>query len=519
MIPLYSNQQVREIDFYSINELGYPGSVLMENAAINSYRTITEHFDISNGIIGIVCGKGNNGGDGFAIARHFANNGYFVKALLISSINEIKGDARLNFDILDNISKRNSNIVIRNLNDIKDIKFLNDCDIIIDAILGSGSTGELNNHLKAVIDSLNSINSAKVAIDIPTGLNANTGFGDVVFNSDLTICLGELKPGLFFGAGYKFAGKVVKGDIGIDFEYYRRYNSKEYLVEPEDAVEGLPVRSKTAHKYSSGKVLVIAGSEKYPGAAYLCTNSSLISGAGATVLAVPDSIKSLVFPNLFESTMITYNQNNKGYLTVDALDTLNEKIEWADIVALGCGIGRDEETVEACGSIVKNFPNTSFVIDADAIYCIAQYGLEKLDLRNIIFTPHLAEFSYLCNVGIEELSKDLLLYGREFVSKTGSYLVLKGSPTIVFNPEGEVFINTCGNSGMAKFGTGDVLTGFIASLVAQSKNIEKSIISSVYLHSLSADLLLDEKTEFGLTARDILNNLPKTIKFLRDSIV
>ncbi len=519
MIPLFSNQQIREVDLYSITELGYPGAVLMENAAINSFKTIIDHFEICDGIIGVVCGKGNNGGDGLAIARHFANNGYIVKVLLIAPPSDIKGDARLNFDILDNISKKNSNIIIRVLQDIKDLKFLNDSDIIIDAILGSGFNGDLDCHLKAVINSLNSINSAKVAIDIPTGLNVNTGSGEVVFNSDLTICLGELKPGLFFGAGYKYAGKVVKGDIGIDFDYYKKYISKEYLVEPEDAIEGLPIRSKTAHKYSSGKVLVIAGSEKYPGAAYLCSNSSLISGAGATVLAVPESIKPLVFPNLFESTIISYNHNKKGYLTIEALDTIKEKIEWADIVALGCGIGRENETVEACGTIIKTNSSLPIIVDADAIYCLAKYGLDRLNLENIIFTPHLAEFSYLCNVDIEELSNDLLFYGREFVGKTGSHLVLKGSPTMVFNPEGEVFINTCGNSGMAKFGTGDVLTGFIASLIAQSKNIEKSIISSVYLHSLSADLLLDEKTEFGLTAKDILNNLPKTIKFLRDSIV
>ncbi len=516
MISLYNNDQIRESDIFAINELGIPGSILMENASLDCYRIICDNVSFKDNSVVIVCGKGNNGGDGFAIARHFAVNGFKVNVLVIAALNELKGDSLLNYNILNNLSLYNNSIKIKFYNTSDDLTFIDNSSCIIDAILGSGSNGILTEPIKSVVEYLNTQKSNKVAVDIPTGLNVNTGYGEVVFNADLTISLAELKAGLFYGSGYQYCGKIIKGNIGLDKRHFEKYLPSEYLIEQKDAADGLPLRNKTIHKYSGGKVLVIAGSEKYPGAAYLCANSSLITGAGATTLAIPESIKSLVFPKLLESVVSAYSFNGLGFFTPEVLSQLDEVIQKSDVIAIGCGLGREEKTIAGIEKLLSDYKNKQIIFDADALYCISKIGLDKYDLSNKVFTPHLAEFSSLINKQLGEVKKDLLKHGREFVKKTNAYLVLKGAPTMIFYPNGKVFINSTGNNGMAKFGTGDVLTGVIASFIAQSGNVKKSLISAVYLHSFSADLLLKTKTEYGITAGDILKNLPNSIKVLRN---
>ncbi len=515
MIPLFDKKVIREADNYAINSLGIPSIVLMENAAISCYNAILNEFSFNNSNIGILCGKGNNAGDGFAIARHFANNGYNVKVLLISNENELKGDALINYNILKKLSEINPLINIKNYKDIKSLKFLEDCDLVIDAILGSGFSGTLDTKLAEIILEVNKFNSIKIAVDIPTGLDVDLGFGETIFNADLTITLGEFKKGLFFGKGSTFSGKVVKGDIGLPKEYFDNINCNTYIIEPEDALNALPTRNKDLNKYSSGKVMVIGSSLKYPGAGVLCANSSLITGAGATSLAVSNNLVPIIFSSLYEVTIKTYSNN---YFDITAIDELKEELDKVDVFAIGCGLDRNEETIKACEKIIKNYKNKIIVGDADFIFALSKLYWSKLNLSNFILTPHLGEFATLINRPVNEINKNLLGYGKEFVTKTNAYLVLKGSPTIIFFPNGEVFINSAGNSGMAKFGMGDVLSGVIASYIAQSKDIENSLISAVYLHSLSADLLAKEETEFGILAHKVAQNISKAINFLRSSV-
>ncbi len=516
MIPLFDKKFIKEADNFAINQLLIPGILLMENAALNCFNAINEEHYLEDGIIGIVCGKGNNGGDGYAIARHFINNGYIVKVIILTSENEIDGDALINFKILYQLSKNNSNLNIRFYNDIKDIKYLNDCDIIIDAILGTGFRGILNEPLSSIVQSLNQIKAYKVAIDIPTGLDVDNGFGDPIFKADLTITLGDYKSGLFYGKGAINCGKIIKEDIGLDKSYFDMLNTDTYLIEPEDVLEYLPKRNIDANKYSSGRVLVIGSSMKYPGAGVLCSNSALLSGAGATSIAIPKNLMSIIFPKLYETTIKLFE--NDDFFDVEAVSLLHSEIGKTDVIALGCGLDRNSETIEACGKLLNEYHDKRIVVDADGIFCLVKFGLDKLNLENCVFTPHLGEFSILTNISTIELQRNLLYFGREFVKKTNSYLVLKGAPTIVFLPNGEAFINSSGNNGMAKFGMGDVLTGIIASFIAQSDDIERSLISAVYLHSLSADILEKEKTEYGYTATEVAENIPRTIKFLRGSV-
>jgi len=518
MIPLFSNDQIRSIDNIAITRYGFPGPVLMENASLEIFHFLNkkflQHQKVSR--IGFVCGKGNNGGDGFAAARHCLNNGYQVKILYLGNEDELSEDALLNFRIVSGYTDFDILLSLKKFSNLKDIAWLKDCDVIVDALLGSGTKGELREPYKSIVQKLNELKSFKVAIDIPTGLDADTGYGSTIFKADLTITLGEYKRGLFFNDGYTNSGEVVKGNIGISSSFYNSLEVNEYLIEPEDVFAILPDKKKNIHKYSSGKVLNIAGSGKLPGAAVLTSKASLKIGAGASILAYPHSVRKLIHKNLTEVIVETYDDNGKEYLSVGSLKDLKKRIEWADVLSIGPGLGREEETIEALFKLYKNTSSKIKVIDADGLFAINK-RYNKLNLKNSILTPHTGEFSSLIGIDIAELKKDTLKYGKEFVKETSAYLVLKGAPTIIFLPSGEALINSTGNPGMAKFGTGDVLTGVIAGLAAQLKNIEDAVIAGVYIHSLSADLLLNKFTEYGYTASDIINNLPNAIKFLRKS--
>lgn len=518
MIPLYNTSQIRNLDTFAIKRLNVPGIVLMENAAIGIYQSILERIGNIN-CVGVVCGKGNNGGDGYAVARHFSNAGFDVKVISLGIENDLSEDCRINFNILKNLSSQRKNLKIKSYKSLKDINWLKDCNVIIDAILGIGFTGELKEPYLSIVKSLNKIPAFKCAIDVPTGLNADTGFGEIVFNSDLTITLGEFKKGLFIGNGYEFCGEVVLKEIGIGRDYFDDINPDTYLIEPEDVYTNLPKRAKSVHKYSAGKVLSISGSYKYPGAAELTSQSSLVAGAGASILAIPESTKKLIHKNLLEVVVESYGNEKAKYFDEEVLKTLQQKIKWADVVSIGPGLGREDETISAVKRFLLELKYKFAVIDADALFALDKSFLEKVNLKNCILTPHIGEFSQMIGLESKLIEKDILSYGKDFAVKHKCILVLKGAPTIIFNPDGETFINTAGNSGMAKFGTGDVLTGIIAGLLSQNINSEAAAIAGVYLHSLSADLLLNKKPISNYLASDILNNYPSAVKFLEESIV
>jgi ADP-dependent NAD(P)H-hydrate dehydratase / NAD(P)H-hydrate epimerase len=517
MIPIYSTDQIRKIDESAIKGTGIPGPVLMENASIEISHHLEEKILLGDKSkkIGFVCGKGNNGGDGFASARHCINNGYNVKILYLGDEDELSEDCLLNFRIIRSYFKNNKNISLKKFSDVKDIIWLKDRDVIVDAILGSGARGELREPYKRIIEKLNKINAAKIAVDIPTGLDADTGFGETVFKADLTITLGEFKKGLFFGGGAANSGEVVKGGIGISSSFYEKLETDTYLIEPEDVITILPRKEKDIHKYSSGKVFNIAGSGKLPGAAVLTSRASLKIGAGSSILAFPKSVRKLVHKNLKEVIVETYD-NSKEHFTSESISDIKERIKWADVLAIGPGLGRERETVEGVFELLKKTESKFKVIDADGLFSINQ-RYKELDLQKSVLTPHSGEFSKLIGIKSEELNKDILKYGKKFVQETNSFLVLKGAPTIIFLPSGDILINSTGNPGMAKFGTGDVLTGALAGLLAQLKNIEDAVIAAVYIHSLAADILQEKYTEYGYTASDIIDYLPNAIKFLRKS--
>jgi len=517
MIPLFSTEQIRSVDAYAIDELGIPSIVLMENAALQIFNIVldkTKHLKKLR-TCGFLCGKGNNGGDGFAVARHFANNGFKVNVVFLYDENKMSDDCKTNFNILKKLSRDNANILIKKFGSVKDLRFVVDNDIIFDAMLGSGAKGSLREPYNTIVEHINKSKAFKVAIDIPTGLDADRGYADLSFVSDLTVTLGEFKAGLFFGDGAALCGEVIKGNIGVDYFYFDKFETIRYLIEPEDAVNNLPFKKKNIHKYTSGKVLTIAGSGLFPGAASMTSKSALRVGAGASILCFPKSIRKLIYTNIPEVVINAYDDKGSEILREYNTKELSERLQWADVLAIGPGLGRAKDTVEAVRKIIKEHKFKNIIIDADALFALKEKQYKNFNLENFVLTPHYGEFANLIGIEIEKLKKDILGYGNSFAQETNSYLILKGAPTIIFTPAGDALINTTGNPGMAKFGSGDVLTGVTAGFLSQSKDVEKAVILGVYIHSLAADLLLKDFTEFGFTSIDIMNNLPKAIKFLR----
>ena len=520
MIPLYSVAQIREADNYALNNLGIPGIVLMENASVSIYNIVKEKYGLNKNFpVGFVCGKGNNGGDGFATARHFINNGFRVKVIHMGSEEEMAGDALTNYKIIKNLTDKKSGSVLQKYKSLNDIRKLKDCVFIFDALLGTGTKGGLRTPYFEIVNELNKFNTIGIAIDIPTGLDADTGYGETIFNAGLTVSLAELKRGLFYGNGAVYSGEIKKGYIGIPQKYFENFEIKDYLIEPEDVLNSLPKKRKDLHKYSAGKVVIIAGSGNVPGAAFLSSNAVFKVGAGAAYLCFPKSSRNLAQRKVTEVIVEAYEDNKTGIYRKENMKELNKRFDWADVIAMGPGMGRDENTLSAILETIAKFKGKRIILDADAIFALSSGKYKNYDLKNFILTPHYGEFTNLIGIKNQDLQQNILEIGKSFSIEKKCYLVLKGAPTIIFNPGGEAFINTSGNAGMAKFGTGDVLTGVVAGFAAQSKNIEDAVIDGVYLHSLAADLLLKTKTEYGITASAISDNLPNAINFLRSSIV
>ena len=521
MIPLFSISQIKSADKFAVENYSFPSILLMENAAESIKAAILSEFSEidKHKKFAIICGKGNNGGDGFALARKLAIENYFVNVLIIPKENEISGDAKINFEILKKISKEYGNLSLKFYKKHQDINFVKNSNFIIDAILGTGSSGELKFPINNIVEELNKSTAVKISIDTPTGLNLETASGNIIFKADLTVTLAELKTGLFYESGKHSSGKIVKGSIGIGQNYFDKLSINEYLIEPEDALAGLPVKTGNLNKYSAGKLLAVAGSGKMPGAAIFAINSAMISGCGAGYLAFPKSVRSLVQPKMNAAIVLNYNDEKKEILNSENIDELQSKINWADAILIGPGLGRDENTQNSVFEIIRKNPSKKFLIDADAIFSLGKGKYKKLKLNNSVLTPHHKEFADLTGVELEELKLNLIKFGRKFVEETKSVLVLKGAPTLIFNKNGEVFINTTGNAGLAKFGSGDVLSGISASFIAQTGNLENSAISAVYLHGLAADIISRNESEFGITPEKLIKQIPKTIKFLRKSFV
>ncbi|MDP8238697.1 MAG: NAD(P)H-hydrate dehydratase [Candidatus Hatepunaea meridiana] len=515
MIPVVTTEQIRECDRFTIEELGIPGVVLMENASRAAAAEAVRMLDNqpTGKHVRIFCGKGNNGGDGFAMARHLGNAGSNIELILLGKAKDLKGDALFNCELFKKLDGKVKEVDQETGFNIEKEK----PDLIIDAILGTGFIGPARGLYAEAIEIINSTGVLVLAVDMPSGVEADTGIADgFAVKADSTVTFGLIKAGLLLPPGRECAGRVTIADIGIPPQVVEARNIDQFIVELNDVKQHLPRRHPADHKGKAGHVFIIAGSPGMTGAAVLAAEASMRTGTGLTVVGVPQSLNPVLEMKLTEAMTLPLAENKQGSLNADAYEQCCEKIEWASVVAFGPGIGRNKDTAKLLERLLEDI-DKPLVIDADGLNLLADNpGLLNKLPENTVLTPHPGEFSRLTGVSNRDISADRIAIARKWAVKWGITVVLKGSPSLTALPNGNVYINPTGNAGMATGGSGDVLTGIIASLIAQGLNVESAAWMGCYLHGAAGDNASAELGKLGMVAGDIINFLPKVIDNIGD---
>ncbi len=515
MQTVVSAEEMRLCDAAAIESFGIPSLLLMENAGSSVASFVEDTYEPLEGKeILVFCGKGNNGGDGFVVARHLVNRGALVQVVVMASARELKGDARTNFQILTRIQESDpSRLTILHFQQ-RLPKSLRSPHIIVDALLGTGFSGAVRDPLATVIRWINEQSVPVVAVDIPSGVNASTGVVDnVAVEASATVTLGLLKAGLLCNQGQDCAGDVLVADIGIPRAVASSSRLKTFLVEGEDIQALLPGRPSTAHKYSVGKVFVLAGSRGFTGAAALTAMAALRSGAGAVMLGTPDAVYPILAKKVTEAIVVPFPSTEAGTLSSRALPGIREKTQWADVVVVGPGLSQHQETQAVIQHLILD-NSGMMLIDADGLNALALMGVKKIKRASgsFILTPHAGEFARLMETTSREVELDRVHAARRAATSVESTIVLKGGPTVTATAMGEAFMNSTGNPGMATVGSGDVLSGIIASLWAQGMSDSNAAVAGVYLHGLSGNMAREKFGERSLVAQDLIDFLPEAFQ-------
>lgn len=517
MKPLVTPDLMRKIDAAASSKYRFPTILLMENAG----RAVVEETERAAGPLEekrvlVVCGKGNNGGDGFAAARHAAHRGARVSVLFPGDRRDLKGDALTQFDALANSGDGRVTIA-RSIPAIGTIS--GSWDVAIDAMFGTAFRGSLSGVWLRAARYINGLKrSTVVAIDIPSGVDGSSGSvqGEAV-RADLTVTLGLPKAGLYFGAARDHVGRIVVADIHFPPPALAIASKSPLLVEAGDVRAGLPVRLSTAHKHSVGKILAVAGSRGLTGAALLTTRAAMSAGAGAVILGIPSEVLPAVAKRTLEVMPFPLPSTQEGSIAPSALKELAARIRWSDVVLIGPGLSQSGPTKMFVRTLLET-TRKHVVCDADGLNALA--GNVKLLLRRpkgkTILTPHLGEFSRLSGETTAAIARDPLLHARRFAARYGVVLVLKGAPTVIAGAAGELYVNPTGNPGMATAGAGDVLTGTIAAFCAGGNDPLTAAINGVYIHGLAGDRAAHRLGEMSMVAGDILREIPAAIKTVRN---
>lgn len=532
-MKVFTAAQMREFDRRATEEYCIPSIVLMENAALRVVEFLEMKFaPLKDKRIVILCGKGNNGGDGFAIARHFVASGYSCIVLLTTGSENLQGDAQINHSALRAAKGMAYQLHVHRLDMVTEpsragspgianaIDILWEADIVVDALLGTGFIDKVGNSpLANALEILwvytaggaGSIARNLVAVDIASALNSDTGeAAHKSVRADFTITFAAPKRGMFLRDGIEKCGEIWVGSIGTPPQLMEKSQTGCECITREIANSLLPRRAQDAHKGDAGRVLLIGGSYGMSGAPTLAARAALKSGAGLCIAALPDKIISTFAATFSEATSHPLPCNEAGVLIEESADELPALWKNVNAVAIGPGIGRDASTLNFVRRIVRECPQP-LIIDADALFALREI---EADLKNrkadTILTPHPGEMAELMKMSTSDVNDNRIETAIACAQKYNAIVVLKGARSIVALPDGSTHINLTGNSGMATGGSGDVLTGTIAGLLAQNKNAQTATMLGVYLHGMAGDLAF-ETSGNGLIAGDIADNIPRAL--------
>ena len=514
---LVTAKQMQEMDKQAIESYDIPGLVLMENAGRGSFDFLLKKFkNIKPKKVAVFAGRGNNGGDGFVIARYLMEKDIAVTCFLLSAKNRVQGDAKINLDLAIKLCDKSENSQIIEIPDADAFKKyktrITRHDLFIDAILGTGLNSNVKGLFKDVIELINSGRQPVFSIDIPSGLNSDTGRPlGVAVKADATATFAFAKAGHVIYPGNIYTGKLKIIDIGIPDSIAKEKNIKLSLMEKNRITSFFNPRKFQSHKGSYGHLLIIAGSKGKTGAAGLCANAAMRCGTGLVSLGIAKSLNKIIEPMVMEPMTFPLPEKEKGYLSDNCFDEIQTLLKGKQALAVGPGIGTKKGTIKLVHHLVEK-SDVPLIIDADALNCIAQ-NLEILKTKKAaaILTPHPGEMARLCNMTTSDVQQNRLEIASNFAQKYNSVLILKGAQTIVTFPDGKIFINPTGNPGMASGGMGDVLTGMIAGFCAQGFSPENASLAAVFIHGMCGDILAENIGGFGFLATDMVEIIPKAI--------
>lgn len=516
MIKVVTATEMQELDRRASAEYGIPSLLLMENAGTETVREMLAAFpDLPRMRVAIVCGRGNNGGDGFVVARHLLNRGASVDTFLLARREEVKGDARVNLEVLAKMGAAPREIT--STEDVSAVAAqIRSAGVVVDALLGTGTQGAAKGLYVQAIELMNRAGRPVVAVDIPSGLLADDPEppGPAV-RATLTVTFALPKPCLLLYPGAAHAGAVRIGDIGMPAALRRDPELRLGLLEAGDAAAAFPRRDPAAHKGTFGHVLVIAGSVGKTGAAALAGQGAQRVGAGLVTLAVPESLNDILEVKLTEVMTEPVPETEARTIGREALDRLIHLAGDKRAVAIGPGLGTHPSTQKLIHEILPAL-RIPVVLDADGINALAgQADLLKRAAAPLVLTPHPGELSRLLGVPRDEVLKRRIALAREAAGRFNVTVVLKMARTVIASPAGDAAIVPTGNPGMATGGTGDVLTGLIAGLLAQGLEPGLAAQAGAYIHGMAGDLAAERLGQEAMLAGDLLDRVPEAIRHVK----
>jgi hydroxyethylthiazole kinase-like uncharacterized protein yjeF len=517
MLKVATAKEMQEIDRVTIEKSGIAGIVLMERAGLSVVSKVCQLYPDRK--VMVLCGSGNNGGDGFVIARELHNQGKDVEVYAVRP-GKLKGDAKTNYSVA---KKYGVNILFINKFLALDSKRITPNTVVVDALLGTGLQNEIRKPLSDVIDKVNDLRCPVIAVDIPSGISSDSGqiMGYAV-KADHTVTFGLPKRGHLLFPGADYAGQLFVEDIGFPTRLLDSNTVRVSLVQKTDAVALLPQRARYSHKGSYGHVLFVAGSKGKTGAALMAARACLKAGAGLVTIGVPESLVNAFQSRVTEEMILPLADNGSGTVSYTAADTILKFLKnRGSVLAIGPGLSVNNEIAGLVRRLVAE-SGVPMVMDADGLNALAgKTGILKKSRAPLILTPHTGEMARLLNQGSgirdqrDHIEQDRINSAVSFAKKTKTYLVLKGAPTVTASPDGNAFINTSGNPGMATAGTGDVLTGMISAFLAQKMDPLEATILGVYMHGLTGDAVAGKKGQHSLIASDIIRDIPSVFRSLK----
>ena len=485
--------QMKAADTYTIRELGIPSMELMERAASSCVRAM-EQVRWQLGRVLIVCGSGNNGGDGFAIGRILLEKGTDVTMVFAGRMESRTEETICQMERFEQAGGK-----------VRDTLEPEEYDIVVDALFGVGLSRDITGNYLNIINNMNTLEGKKLAVDIPSGISASTGcVMGIAFQADMTVTFQEKKLGLCLYPGCGFAGKVVVSDIGIDSSSVTEDSNICYTIDEKDAAEMLPGRPEDSNKGTFGKLLLIAGSKGMAGAAFLSAYAAYRMGAGLVQIYTVEDNRSILQQLIPEAIIAAYEEFDP--------EELKKKLAWADAVCIGPGIGISEISKHILNTVLKE-GKVPCMIDADGLNLLTSDSelMGKLSEGSYVLTPHMKELSRLTGQSIEFLKINRRKALDSFTEQYGVTLVQKDARTLVGEYGHHTYVNRTGNAAMAKAGSGDVLSGMIAGLMAQGKTPYESAVLGVYLHGLAGDLAREKLGDYSVLARDLAEHIGSAV--------